>query len=324
MQYTIPHAWTRQGVVLARQPEGPGSQVVGDPCIVWDEAIGGWRMILFFSPPGHGQASCLTREAVGRGHWSAPEPLHLHQPGSDPGGRPKALCGDGPLATQPGGVRRRALHLLTISMPGGQKVVQRASSPTLAGPWTLEPEACLPHSEDGAFDAKHADAVSGYYFPERETFLYFYMGYPEQAQPRHISPYGSAQAVAVQRVGEPVATNGHHPPTLPAAGALGVRLGGRPAIAAGTGASLDRRAQCLPDRTRPRRPRDLPAKNRPPAWAGSPIATRNGRSPTGTGARSRSNGWRRYRRKRRRTARGITSGARPAGIAGWPAGAVLQ
>ena len=84
--------------------------------------------------------------------------------------------------------------------------MQRASSPTLAGPWTLEPEACIPPGDAGAFDEQHVDAVSGYYFPERETFLYFYMGYPAQAQPRKISPYGSAQAAAVQRVGELQAT----------------------------------------------------------------------------------------------------------------------
>jgi len=99
--FAIPHAWTRRGVVLERQPGDKG--VSGDPCIVWDEAI---------IPPG----------------------------------------------------------------------------------------------AENAFDSKHTDAVTGYYFSERKEFLYFYMGYPRKAQPRKISPFGSAQAVAAQKLGEKVAT----------------------------------------------------------------------------------------------------------------------
>jgi hypothetical protein len=49
--FAIPTAWTRRGVVLERQRSDKG--VSGDPCIVWDEAVRGWRMVLFYDPPGH-------------------------------------------------------------------------------------------------------------------------------------------------------------------------------------------------------------------------------------------------------------------------------
>ena len=95
------------------------------------------------------------------------------------------------------------------------KVIERLEAhygaqkpPKLAGPWEFEPEPLFPLGAQGAFDEKHADAITGYYFPEREEFLYFYMGYPQVAQPRKISPYGNAQAVATQKLGEKFATKG--------------------------------------------------------------------------------------------------------------------
>ena len=47
---------------------------------------------------------------------------------------------------------------------------------------------------------------TGYYFAKRKQFLYFYMGYPRVAQPRKVSPFGSAQAVAVQGLKDKAAT----------------------------------------------------------------------------------------------------------------------
>src|ERR1039457_7640364 len=45
--FAIPNSWTRRGLVLERQKDANGSGVSGDPCIVWDEAIKGWRMVFF-------------------------------------------------------------------------------------------------------------------------------------------------------------------------------------------------------------------------------------------------------------------------------------
>src|SRR5262245_63210977 len=116
--------------------------------------------------------------------------------------------------------------LLVVSFKGGHKQVQRAWSERLAGPWTFEPQPIIPTGAEKDFDAKHTDAVTGYFFPERKEFLYFYMGYPRQAQARKISPYGSAQAVATQRVDEKVATKqGVVLEPCPQAGALVPRVG---------------------------------------------------------------------------------------------------
>src|SRR5438874_2395701 len=56
--YEIPRSWRRSGLIIQRSMSGPGSSVVGDPCIVRDDDIDGWRMFLFFAPPGCGQAVC--------------------------------------------------------------------------------------------------------------------------------------------------------------------------------------------------------------------------------------------------------------------------
>jgi hypothetical protein len=95
--------------------------------------------------------------------------------------------------------------LLVVSFKDGHKHVQRAWSEKLAGPWTFEPQAIIPIGAANEFDGKHTDAITGYYFPERKEFLYFYMGYPRQAQARKISPFGSAQGAATQKLDEKVA-----------------------------------------------------------------------------------------------------------------------
>src|SRR6202040_2883688 len=61
--FAIPTGWTRRGLVLERQCKDKG--VSGDPCIVWDDAIQGWRMVLFYAPPGHAQAVCTNRDDPG-------------------------------------------------------------------------------------------------------------------------------------------------------------------------------------------------------------------------------------------------------------------
>src|SRR5215813_491025 len=76
--FTIPEKWTRRGVVLQRKQADSG--VSGDPCIVWDEAVQGWRMVLFYDPPGHAQAICTNRDDLGPGHWKFEGPLPVANP----------------------------------------------------------------------------------------------------------------------------------------------------------------------------------------------------------------------------------------------------
>jgi hypothetical protein len=200
----IPHSWNPAGLILARSLEGPASDVIGDPCIVWDEACNGWRMFLFCQPPGHGQAICLNPQDVGPRNWEFLGPLTFSNPEALLGGSTHKpfIVMDSQRLNHAARIDGRYC-LVTISFLDGHKVVQQAWAGTLAGLWTLEPDVLIPVGRQAEFDSKHVDAVSGCYFAERREILYFYMGYPLQAQARSGSPYGSAQGTATQRVGSP-------------------------------------------------------------------------------------------------------------------------
>src|SRR5262245_14816904 len=78
--YVIQNVWKRQGVVLKRQQADKVVSV--DTCIVWDDAVNGWRMVLFYDPPGHAQAVCLNlnREDQGQGQWKLEGSLPVANP----------------------------------------------------------------------------------------------------------------------------------------------------------------------------------------------------------------------------------------------------
>ncbi len=154
-------------------------------------------MFLFFDPPGHGHAvwesSCSTP-------WRIVGPLSFTNPEAVPESTHKPFIVM--TAAKPNQAARinGQFCLLSVCWRLGHKYVQRAWSEHLEGPWTWELTPLIPLGEAGTFDEQHVDAVSGYYFPERNEILYFYMGYPAAAQRRPFSPYGAAQGVAVERV----------------------------------------------------------------------------------------------------------------------------
>ena len=209
-----PTAWRRLGLLIPRRASGPGSLVVGDPAIVWDEELPGWRMFLFMDPPGHGQAVCRTTvDGILPGTWSDPEPLTFTNPEVISGGHTHK-----PVVMVEAGHPNRAARidgrfaLLTVSFKDGHKVVQRAWAERLAGPWTMEAEPLIVNGTGLAFDARHVDAVNAIYDAERGEVIYSYMGYPELAQPWPTSAYGSAQGMAVGRGAGPARKLG---PVLP-------------------------------------------------------------------------------------------------------------
>jgi hypothetical protein len=117
---------------------GPGSSVVGDPCIVRDDEIDGWRMFLFFAPPGCGQAVCPAGLEPGPGHWKLERPVVFTNP--------KDLCGGSTHkpymvmdAHRPNYAAKieGQYRLLSVSSQNGHKVVQQSLSEKLAGPWTV-------------------------------------------------------------------------------------------------------------------------------------------------------------------------------------------
>lgn len=68
--------------------------------------------------------------------------------------------------------------LVTVSRRGGQKIIPCAHAEHLGGPWIVEKGIRIDTGTGTDFDARHTDAVSGFYFPERDETLYFYMGDP--------------------------------------------------------------------------------------------------------------------------------------------------
>ena len=209
----IPTKWSRRGLVIPRAQE---HGVMGDPCIVWDDDISTWRMVLFAQPGGHGQTICLHTANDIPNLWSPVEPI----PFSDPN-----LQTHKPYIVQEAHRPNRAAKingeywLLGVMIVDGHKFIQRARSKSLAGPWTWDAEPLIPRGGPGSFDEKHTDAVSGFYFPERDEVLYYYMGYPATPQPRPISPWGNAQGIATQKADSPTATKlGEYLPPVPQRG----------------------------------------------------------------------------------------------------------
>lgn len=195
----------REGLVLPRSREGEGHAVVGDPCVVWDEAAGSWRMVLFFFPPGHAESVSRTADSA-PGSWSSPVPLRF--------ANPERFYGDGthkPFIVQdpyrPGHPAFVEGHywLYTVDMVGDgqEKHIHRARATELGGPWLLDEEIAVPRGDAGAFDELHVDVASAFYFPESGEFACFYMGYPLRPRvdlPRN--PFGSSIGLALQRPSE--------------------------------------------------------------------------------------------------------------------------
>lgn len=180
--------------------EGWGGVVMGDPCIVRDDEAGLWRMFLFALPPGHAHAVC-EGDPADPAAWHLLGPLEFTNPqvlGDEAAFKPFVVS----QAHSPG---EPALiggrYALLIGTNHRAKVIRRAWSPSLGGPWTLEGQVLIDRGRYEDFDARHVDAVSGYFFPERNELLYFYMGYPSCAQPYRLSAFGSAQAAAAELLG---------------------------------------------------------------------------------------------------------------------------
>jgi len=168
--FSIPHSWTRRGLIMERQKDEQGSGVSGDPCIVWDEAIRGWRMVLFHDPPGHAQAICLNHDDLGPGQWKYEGPLPVKNPKVVGGFHKPFIVMDPDHPNHAAKIDGR-FSLLVVNFKNGHKQIQRAWSDKLAGPWTFESDPIIPLGELDDFDAKHTDVVTGYYFPERKEFL---------------------------------------------------------------------------------------------------------------------------------------------------------
>lgn len=200
----IPASWQRRGLVLRGEDGELGGFVVGDPCVVRDDEAVCWRMFLFALPPGHAEAVCHGDPADASA-WRLEGPLAFTNP---------EVLGDGGAfkpfvvldADAPGRAARiGGLYALLLVTDHEAKVVRRAWSTRLAGPWTIEDGTLISRGSGDDFDAKHVDAVSAWLFSERGEILYYYMGYPELPQMHATSPLGSCSGAAVESVAEAIA-----------------------------------------------------------------------------------------------------------------------
>ncbi len=201
--YDGTRGWVRRGPVFPPE-RGRAWSVVGDPCVVWDDDVPGWRMFLVWDPPGNGQAICRQPADAGPGSWEPLGPLAFVNPTAILGGHAhKPFVVMDPHRPNRAARVRDRFWLLLVTRGAVGKVVQRAWADRLGGPWHVEAEPVLAPGE--AWDGRHVDAPTGYFFAERQEFLYFYMGYPSEPQ-RRSSPLGSVQAVAAQGRDEDRAT----------------------------------------------------------------------------------------------------------------------
>jgi hypothetical protein len=119
----IPSAWKRGGLIIQRSQGGDGANVVGDPCVVRDEEIDGWRMFLFFDPPGCGQAICPAGLDPVAGHWRLIGRLAFTNPEAltGPTHKPYVVMD----AHRPNCAAKIDGHyiLLTVSWQNGHKVI---------------------------------------------------------------------------------------------------------------------------------------------------------------------------------------------------------
>jgi len=177
--------------VLPRGPHGSyDARVVGDPCIVWDEERGTWRMFYFASGRGSGTGLALSRseERIGPGDW-------------DKAGQPE-------LVNPADLVDRRSWHKWWVVMDldnhhraariegrywalmvsarqqkeqRERKHIQVAHAGRLGGPWTIVAQPILAPQE-GFLDGLHCDTPTAFWMPRQERVAIFYKGYPWAAQ----------------------------------------------------------------------------------------------------------------------------------------------
>ena len=209
-----PQVWNRLGVMIKRGALGEfDASVTGDPCIVWDEALQNYRMFYFAQNKVESIEHCCNAQALAvvengnsLGKWRKLGPIVYENPG--------ALCGEthkpwilmDPFRPNHPARVDGLYWLLTVSWKIPNKVVQVATSTSLAGPWKIQPHPVLQNGSDSDFDGLHIDAVTAYWFEQRQEILIYYMGYPREAQnDQPCSPWGSSSAVAILRPGEPEA-----------------------------------------------------------------------------------------------------------------------
>jgi len=200
-----PTEWQHLGVVIPRGgPGSPDESVTGDPCIVWDEQAGAWRMFYFGQRHEQGvEKNCVMhalsngKAGVEPGQWQKCGPIEYVNPEQLPGDAHKPYILMDARHPNRAAVVNGLYYLYVVIWQAGRKHIYCASALSLGGPWRFEPTPVIEPGEGTAFDAYHQDTVSAFYFGERKETLLFYKGYPYLPQTdTPASPYGSRTSAA--------------------------------------------------------------------------------------------------------------------------------
>lgn len=199
-------------VLKRSQGKAYDSRVVGDPCIVWDEEVGAWRMFYFaggYTPDGRrragtGVALSKSVEEVGPGDWIKQGPVQIVNETAfmNPVGWHKWwIIMDPKKNNRAAKIKNKYWAVFTVTARKdntGQsnKHLQVASSHKLSGPWQVRNKPII-SPDEGWFDGKHCDTPTAYWFEERNEVIIFYKAYPkvrQESQPG--SPFGSGTVIA--------------------------------------------------------------------------------------------------------------------------------
>ena len=206
--------WSIDPVPILTRSEGKGydSRVVGDPCIIWDQEIENWRMFYFAGGytdqgdrrVGTGMALSKSPELIGPGDWKKIGPVEIENEEGfmNPFGWHKWwVVMDGTRNNHAALIKGKYWAVFTCTVKtdpdkGGNKHIQVASSPSLSGPWYVNPVPVLSPDEDW-FDGRHCDTPTAYYFEDKNEVAIFYKAYPKFEQDEQPgSRFGSGTVLA--------------------------------------------------------------------------------------------------------------------------------
>lgn len=202
-----PSDWNPTGIVLEHGQTGQyDCHVIGDPCIVWDEAQQRYRMYYFaqnHTEDGreinqNALALSKSKTEVGAGDWRKVGLLeYTNREVIGDNGHKAFVVLDPYRPNVPARINDRYWHFLAVYR-GYNKVIMVAKAKKLDGPWTLQEEPVLELGETDTFDGYNCDSPTAYWFASENRILLFYKGYPRTPQPdQPLSPLGSTAAAAL-------------------------------------------------------------------------------------------------------------------------------
>lgn len=210
--------------VLPRGPTGAlDSTVAGDPCIVWDDERGRWRMFYFAQGVNAqgvkgsrtAQALSVSAERIGPGDWEKMGMPTLTNAGdllNQDNWHKWWVVMDAHQPNRAARIESTYWSLLVCSSRRkggrGQKHLQAAHAASLAGPWTLVKQPILSPQAD-FLDGLHCDTPAAFWMADQQRVVIFYKGYPVQAQEKQPgAPFGSGTILAYWHPREAAARKG--------------------------------------------------------------------------------------------------------------------